>query len=558
MKELLVAAIVLAAATLTGCSPPVQRGLSEGWRIGQLISQGEKVESITEFRTVGHCGPILEQKTVSCTAGTLNEMAVMSQAGTGLSLGLEVTLDAGISSALGINRESGESLELVSPPNGTIYNYAVTTQYRIVSGEALATDLNGVEQTMTYLFQASCTLQIEAVEETPCLLVDVQATPVPGEPTSQAEATRRQAETAMDLLDEANLLYQQGDYELALTKYSQAIALDNTDPIAYNQRGNTFRKLMRFGKAVEDYGIAIDFAASQLERAVYLNNRAAAHRENRNFLLALSDVEQAIAANPNLAGAYENQALIYRAMNDDVNTILSLNIFLRLSPENFYALDQRGEAYARLDNFQAAVQDFSAAIILRPDDAYSYLKRALAQERAGNLQAAFSDLAQVLDINPGFGLARFERGRIYFDLGDYAAAVQDLDAAVEIGYASSDTYRLRGEANLALEFNQQALEDFNRAIKLDPRSHLSYRGRGLALFRLENYLEAIDNFNRALDLSENEADLYFYRGAARSELGVDREALEDLRLFLALDPQSELRTQAEALIGNIGQRLEDS
>ena len=97
----------LIALILPACTGATA-GLSENLRVTKLITQGESVDSITEVRTVRHCGPIIEQKSVSCAAGTLNELGFSVQAGTGVSLGVEVNVEAGVSSTLGVNRESGK------------------------------------------------------------------------------------------------------------------------------------------------------------------------------------------------------------------------------------------------------------------------------------------------------------------------------------------------------------------------------------------------------------------------------------------------------------------
>ena len=68
------------------CSGP-RAAAHETWTITQLLTQGERVESVTEVVEVRNCG-VAERKPVDCSAGTSNNFST--------SLGLDLGLEAGI------------------------------------------------------------------------------------------------------------------------------------------------------------------------------------------------------------------------------------------------------------------------------------------------------------------------------------------------------------------------------------------------------------------------------------------------------------------------------
>jgi hypothetical protein len=137
---------------------------NETWQLVKLVAvPGEQIELIPEVIEVRNCDAV-EQKTVSCSAGTSNNLNVSLGGGAGLGSGsvFEGAIDANVSSSLGLGRDAGESLDLEPPPKGFIYKYAITKEYRVLSGEVLAHSSKGNERTNNYVFCASCSLRIES------------------------------------------------------------------------------------------------------------------------------------------------------------------------------------------------------------------------------------------------------------------------------------------------------------------------------------------------------------------------------------------------------------
>ncbi len=506
-----------AALLLSACSPK-NPGTATSWRVVQLLSQEEQVESITEVRTVRHCGPIVEQKSISCIAGTSNELSFSIGGSGGISLGAELTLDSSIGNALGLNRESGEQLDLPVPPDGSVYRYIVTTEYRVLNGEALAKSSSGEERNATYTFQATCTLRIESVEEAAC--------PQPmagtenasgGEPTPEAgEASPTPDTTA--LLDQANQLYQQGEFAQAVNIYSQVLQIDPQNAIAYNQRGNAYRQLEQYDLCIGDYTQAIQNAASAAESATYYANRGAAYALQGDLQRALEDFTQAISLNPNFARAYESRAGIYQQLGKYTEMAADYSTFLSLKPDSVNAYLQRAQAYERLGDLDAAIQDYTQAAALQPDDPSAYFNRGQLYQQRGDLASAREDYNRVLQLDPNHVRAYFARGSISYQQGDYAAAVADFSRALDLGYGNPDVYIYRGIAYLQ-------------------------QGQGAP---------AVDDLTQALSLAPEQVDLYYYRAQAYVLTGDLKAAIDDLSAFLNAAPtDSPLRPEAESLLENL-------
>lgn len=177
---------------VTACS-----GNDTAWTLVELLSKGEQVQTATVAVEVRNCG-IVERKTHDCSAGTMNDLSV--------SLGGSIgAIDASVGNSLGIGRNSGQSLNLDSPPEGFIYRYTVNEEYHVAIGNVRARSSTGQEQVASYTFHASCSLRIETRNVLACTenAPPMQATPIQSLPTQQAirpQATKPPVVTAPTVL----------------------------------------------------------------------------------------------------------------------------------------------------------------------------------------------------------------------------------------------------------------------------------------------------------------------------------------------------------------------
>ena len=81
-------------------------------------------------------------------------------------------------------------------------------------------------------------------------------------------------ETVMDSYDRGVEALMNGDYDLAVTCFTEVIRLDPRDPAAYSNRGMAYDEKGEFGKAIADYTEAIRLDPNL---AAAYNNRAEAH-----------------------------------------------------------------------------------------------------------------------------------------------------------------------------------------------------------------------------------------------------------------------------------------
>jgi tetratricopeptide (TPR) repeat protein len=159
------------------------------------------------------------------------------------------------------------------------------------------------------------------------------------------------------------------------------------------------------------------------------------------------------------------------------------------------AYNSSGSAYAKLGQYQRAIEDFNQAIRLQPDD------------------VAVHD----------------NRGSAYYSMGQYQSAVEDYTMVIRITPNDSNAYNNRGNAYYGLGQYQRAIEDFNQTIRLNQQDALAYNDRGFAYTQLGQYQPAIDDFNKAISLKSNYADAYANRGFTYFSQGNNKPGCADAK-----------------------------
>lgn len=99
-----------------------------------------------------------------------------------------------------------------------------------------------------------------------------------------------------------------GNYDAAITAFTQAITLDPAYAEAYYNRGIAYKDKGDIGKAITDYtkAIALDPAKAQ-----YYNNRGNAYTKLAQYDQAITDYTKAIALSSNFSEAYMNRGFVY-------------------------------------------------------------------------------------------------------------------------------------------------------------------------------------------------------------------------------------------------------
>jgi tetratricopeptide (TPR) repeat protein len=196
--------------------------------------------------------------------------------------------------------------------------------------------------------------------------------------------------TAVDWHNQAVALWVDGKYtdpKRAIEYSNNAIELQLDYAEAYIARGNAYKDLGQYQRAIEDYNEAIRLKPDD----VAFNNRGIAYTKLGQYQRAIEDYNEAIRLTPNLAAAHYNRGNAYYSLGQNQRAIEEFNVAIRLKQDYVDAYNNRGAAYLRLGQYQRAIEDYNEAIRLKPDYADAYANRGSAYLLQANFNLGCRD-----------------------------------------------------------------------------------------------------------------------------------------------------------------------
>lgn len=167
----------------------------------------------------------------------------------------------------------------------------------------------------------------------------------------------------------------QGELNLAIQDYNQAIKLNPKLAQAYNNRGVAYDHKGDFDRAIQDFDQAIKLKPTAL---TYFN-RGNAYLGKAQYDHAIDDYNQAIKLKPDFAAAFDNRCWARAVVGILKPALADCNEALKLVPNNPATLESRGFVFLKMTNFDAAVSDYEAALRHNPSTAGALYGRGLAK-----------------------------------------------------------------------------------------------------------------------------------------------------------------------------------
>jgi lipoprotein NlpI len=224
-----------------------------------------------------------------------------------------------------------------------------------------------------------------------------------------------------------------------------------------------------------------DSKTSAQDRASALSSRCGWWWAKKDSDHALTDCNEAIRGDRNLAAAYLNRGNVYLSKSDFDHAFADFNEAIRLDPKNAWAYAERGNLYKNKGDFEHALADLNESIKLDPGYALAFFSRGDLYRTRGNLARAMADMNDTLRLDPNYALAYFTRGRLSYMLGNGPAALDDFGRAIKLNADDATVYFNRGVAYYTIGGrNPDAIADFTKAIELNPKDAYAAIWRELA------------------------------------------------------------------------------
>lgn len=269
-----------------------------------------------------------------------------------------------------------------------------------------------------------------------------------------------------------------------------------------------------------------------------------------------------------LPGFYANRAAAEAMLNQNAKALSDYSAAIALKPDLIDAILARGMLYARLKQFQPAVNDFRRLVVLLPgqNDKLIVLYNTIA-EGERNLQhydKAIEASTAAIAINPQIADAYKSRAISYSLMGKYDLAIDDInlviygtapkenritDPASFIAMAAtrsdadrhalSELIEMRADVQ-RIKHPRDAINDYSLAIKLWPENKIAYWDRAAAYRGNGDYQLATDDYSRAITFYKGDkyALARLYEDRAQMEMGLYqfKKVIADDSLAVSADP----------------------
>ena len=312
--------------------------------------------------------------------------------------------------------------------------------------------------------------------------------------------------------------------------------------------------------------------------------------EEKSYEEALTQFEQALEAGEPAKGVYRGQGIALMGQLDyegaaqaftqslasgsgvpgetdfDVNFYLAAcfvklgqpdeakkayDAILALRPREAAAYELRGAVEASQGSFEAADDDFRAAIALEPTNYDRMIEMMETMSRYGQKEMGQAYLSEALTAH-GEGMSNYDKGRLSYYLEDYDTARACLEKA-----RSDSDY----QATTLLGKTYEALGDYNYALSVyqaflsGDQSHPEiYNQMGLCQMAMGSYQDALNSFQTGMKLPDNAAlqSLSFNEIVAYEHLGDFRKAAVLMETYLENYPDDEKAQREDVFLGTRG------
>lgn len=314
------------------------------------------------------------------------------------------------------------------------------------------------------------------------LLASTQLFPLPFMEPNHLEA----GDEALILAKQAYLSYRDGQLQIALEQYAEAIQRFPDQPFFYACRSILNTTLGDDEGAFYDYQVAKGLDANYHAFLEWVENRPTDETpmgEYTEFKEILTD------------------ALESAQQFDSEHTLKLYTYAHSAFPDEVDLLVYRGAMLIRLLRYDKALADLNQAIALVSDHFQAYLFRAKLFQVIQEPEKAKADFDKAHNIAP-------EAGVIYEERGSFLADLKSYDAA---------------------------LADFNKLVTLLPEDFYVYALRADLFEKMENWEGALYDYSKAISLNPYYSDLYAYRADMKERLGDATGAAKDREMFEELE-----------------------
>jgi tetratricopeptide (TPR) repeat protein len=305
------------------------------------------------------------------------------------------------------------------------------------------------------------------------------------------------------------------------TLFKRMIDVTDDNYIARYNLGNFYSRQKQFDLAISNYQAAL---AAQPAYADAHNNLAGLFLDQKRYDEAIPHYREALRLKPqfvsyfNLANALADTASARHDTNLFAQAVGAYQQALQLEPDSSEAHDNFGLTWQAQNQDSEAIAEFQAAVRINPKFELAHFNLANALSRVGRLDEAIAHYETAARLNPARAESFNGAGVCYALRGKMEAAARQFERVIQLNPGDAGAYGNLGNALGALNQMDRAIPCYLKALQLNPGDFQTEFNLGLSLLRQNRRDEARTHFQTALRLHPN------YPEAQRALLEMDPPA----------------------------------
>ncbi len=294
---------------------------------------------------------------------------------------------------------------------------------------------------------------------------------------------------------------QQGNFEIALHSFSQALQEAPNSVCAYANRAATHYAQGSYDNALNDLSRALELAPDLF--SLYLN-RGMVYRKLGEVDQAASDFGRAMLLDPKQFYNCVDRVIVlpsdqysqpHGSTPSSSSSSVQMNSAKPSSVNYQLTMISRPKFNKSIFGLFEAVNQLCTNLELEIDDV---LYRKVQQEI---LKSAIRFYDHIIAKTPYNYLFYWDRSCLFFDVQEYQGAIHDLNITIQYSPQNALLWLNRAIVHYKVLNLSQALADINQAITLNPAFADAYVNRAIILLALQRFDEAKTDLDRAIQIA---------------------------------------------------------
>jgi tetratricopeptide (TPR) repeat protein len=271
---------------------------------------------------------------------------------------------------------------------------------------------------------------------------------------------------------------------------------------------------------------------------------------NKNYKVALEQINHAINLNKDMAKFYQLKGEIYKAQANYSQALIVFNQALK-KRSNFIAVHESiGEIYQIQGKIEEAIRAYKRLIALESKRIDVILKIVRCYIILNELEVAQHHLDLYVNNAEDYHLVKedeyyYLRGEILYKLKKFEESLSYLK---KINRPSPEELKLQGLTYYGLGDYETGVTYFNKLLNLDKDNAEWYFYRGIYFYQKDDLNDALTQFKHAFTLDPGMSETRYYLGKIYFANRNFTAALEELEAYIKTNPETANRDDANDII----------